>query len=447
MAGAPTPQKLLEAIAANAAVGPLPGNKTFPMPETQPVTPNAASIQTGFNALVMTNENAGGRPPLGPDMNGLWFLVSSHTLYVECGQTYKFDSDIATAIGGYALGTILGMTDGTGLWLNNLDGNTNDPDAGGAGWVPLATYGFANIVGLTGGTVNLTAAQAKYGLIVLNGILAGNLTINFPTRAAQWLVVNRTSGAFTTTAKTASVGSTGVVIPQGGFAGPTGIYYANDGNIYPTVPPLGVAIDQNPTPLTLVERTNAGYILATYFNQNSALENPTVGAVFVQNSANDGFLRKISLTNLEAQMLLQGFAGQLVNGQVPFSVISQWASALFNNAALTGVPTTPTAAAGTSNSQVASTAFANPGVVVNANGTAILLPNGYKIQLVLAPNLGGGGSAAITWPVAFTNTPIAVATSIAGGSVGTWFQTGTLNRLGVTVGTSGGQPMIIAAGL
>lgn len=407
MSGAPTPQVLLEAIASSASVGTLPGNKTAPMPETQPGTPNAASIQTGFNANTMTNENAGGRPPLGPDINGMWFLVSSHTLYVECGQTYKYNSDLASSISGYLAGTILGMTDNSGLWLNTSDGNTTDPDAGGANWVPLATYGFANVTGLTGVTRTLSAAESKFSVIVLNGVLTTNQTVIFPQTKQQWLVINRTSGAFTTTAKTASVGFTGLTIPQGGYSSPLGVYSIGDGNLYPTIAPLSVPIDQNATALTLVERTNNGYVLATYFNQSSALENPTVGAVYTQSTTpGDTYLRKISLTNFEAQLLLQSLGGQLVNGQVPFSVISQWASALFANTALTGVPTAPTAGAGTSNAQLATTQFANPTVTVGGSGVAIPLPNGYIFQIgVCNPN---GGTLAVTLPRSFPTAALAV---------------------------------------
>lgn len=432
MTGAPVPQVLLEAIAANAAIGSLPGDKTAPMPETQPGTVNAASIQNGFNANTMTNENAGGKPPLGPDINGMFFLVSSHTLYVECGQTYKYSSDIATAISGYLAGTILGMTDNSGLWLNITDGNMTDPDAGGDGWVPMATYGFANIVGLVGGTVNLTRAQSKFGVIILNGILTSNLIVNFPQTKQQWLVVNRTSGAFTTTAKTSAGGSIGQIIPQGGYTGPFSVYSIGDGNLYPTIPPLGVAIDQNPTPLTLVERTNSGYILATFFNSNNGVENFGVGAIFAQASSADGYLRKISLTNLENQMLLQGINGQVTNGQVPYSVISQWASTFFSNATLTGVPTAPTAGSGTSNTQIATTAFANPGVTVNGNGTAIRLSSGYIVQYgalhigdVVAPQ-SGTLSLPVSFPSLFENLEITAGdaniaangpTYIAGGTI------------------------------
>ena len=379
--GAPTPQVLLEAIGNAAANGSSPGDKTFPIPDA-PTGTNAASIQGGFPAITMESILAGGLPPYGQDMTGFLFLISSHTLWVESGQLYPFSSDLATAIDGYLQGTILGMADGTGAWLCTAGPNSNDPDTGGAGWTPINAYGVATVP-ITGGVVTLDTDQTKYPVIVLTGILASNAQVQLPTGVIQeWLVVNNTTnagaGTFTTTVLTPAAGSTGVVVPQGGFASPTGVYTVGDGNVYPTVSPLAVPISQAATPLTLVERTNAGYVLATYFNQSSSPENSNpISSVMYVSAPDDGFLRKMALTSFEGNMLLQGIGGQLVNGQVPFSVISQWAASLFASAALTGVPTAPTAAAGTNTTQIATTAFAAPPVTVNGNGTCIPLPNGY----------------------------------------------------------------------
>lgn len=440
MSGAPTPQVLLEAIASDAG----PTFITAPMPETPPGTPsNAASIQGGYPPKVMQSELAGGLPPLGQDMNGFLFLLSSHTLYVECGQLYPYNADLATAIAGYLVGTVLGMTDGTGMWLNIVNGNTTDPDAGGAGWVPIAAYGKTTVP-VTGGTVTLTAAQAKYGVIILTGALVSNLTINLPQNIQEWLIINGTSGAFQTTIKTAAGGSTGVTASQGGFTSPLGVYSVGDGNIYPTVAPLSIPIDQNPTPLTIVERTNGGYVLATYFNANSPVDNISIANVITDQG--DGYFRKNSLSNFEAQVLLQGIGGQLVNGQVPFSVIAQWAATLFSSPAFTGVPTTPTAPAGTANAQVASTAFANPGVVVNGNGVCINLPSGYKIQMgICNPN---GGTVTVTFPVPFTSAVYPVGTGLAGGAVQTWFpNTSPPGLANMRVSNTGGQSYWIAIGI
>jgi len=319
MSGAPTPQVLLEAIASSAGSPYI----TNPLPDN-PTGTNAASIKEGYPPITMQSELTGGQPPLGQDFNAFLLLISSHTLYVECGQTYKFNSDIATAISGYAVGTILGMTDNSGLWLNILDGNTNNPDTGGAGWVPLNSYGVTTINSLTGGVVTLTVAQSKHNVIVLNGSLASNLILNFPQTNQTWLIINNTTGSFTTTVQTAASGSSGVVISQGGPTAPTAVYSIGDGNIYNYVAPVSLPIDQAPNPLTIAQRTNTGVLTATVFNQNSSLENPTVGSVFVQNSAADGNLRKISLSNFEAQLLLQSIGGAVTSGQVPQAAVSQY---------------------------------------------------------------------------------------------------------------------------
>ena len=51
---------------------------------------------------------------------------------------------------------------------------------------------------------------------------------------------------------------------------------------------------------TVAQRDGSGYLSAVYFNQTGPLEAVSVGAVFVQNTAADGYLRKISLANFNA---------------------------------------------------------------------------------------------------------------------------------------------------
>jgi hypothetical protein len=307
MSGAPTPPILLEPIASSAPGG----NITNPMPETPPVTPNAASVQQGFPTITMQSELAGGKPPLGQDFNGLFFLVSSHTMFVECGQAYNFNATLAAKIGGYLAGTILGMADGTGFWLNLTNGNSNNPDMGGAGWVPFASYGFTTISGLTGGIVALTAQQAKYAIILLQGALTSNLVIEVPETVQEWLIINATTGAFTTAIQTAAAG-TSVTVPAGGFGAPVGVYGVGDGNIYPTVSPLSVPISIPPVASTLAERDNLGNLLAVKFNGNAAAENPTIANVIVDSG--DGFFKKISLLNFIAQLPAGGLVTKTVVG-------------------------------------------------------------------------------------------------------------------------------------
>lgn len=400
---APTyPPVLREPIAADAGGSFI----TNPMPES-PTGSNAASIEGGFPPVTMTSELAGGEPPLGQDMNGFLFLLSSHLVYLQSGLPYLFDTDVATALGGYPIGAIVGMNDGTGIWINEVADNMNAPDGsppglGGSGWMPLANLGGVTVPGLTGGTVTLNAAQSKKPFINLSGALTSNLTIVLPNTPLSWLIINNTTGAFTTTVANSGGGAT-VAVPQGGFGSPTGVYSLGIGGIFPSVAPLSIPIDQAPTPSTIVERTNAGYVLATYFNQNSGYENATaIGAVFVENSVADGFLRKVQFASFEAQLLLQNISGVLVNGQVPYSVVQQWAATFFANAALTGVPTAPTAAAGTATSQIATTAFVNAGGSISGNGWR-QNPDGTIDQWGTFSTTANAGNVAVSFPRTFPN--------------------------------------------
>lgn len=325
------------------------------IPVAQPVDPAKASLDAGFPGITMASESSGGLPPYGQDMNGILYMLSSHTVWQQAGQPYLYNATLATALGGYAIGTLLGMSDGSGLWMNRTAANTTDPDAGGAGWVAALSYGFATLTGLTGGVATLTPAQARRGVVVLQGTLTSNLQVVFPVTQQEWLVVNQTSGAFTATVKTAS--GTGVTVPASGLSAPTGVY--GDGvNLYPSVAPLSVTIDQSASGLSVAQRTSAGYLLATYFNQSSpSNENPTAGSVFVE-SGGDGYLRKVQLVAFSGQLLLQNLSGALNNPQVPLAAIAQYYSNIWDSPALTNTPTGPTAAVGTNTGQLATTQFA-----------------------------------------------------------------------------------------
>lgn len=318
---APYPEFIPQAFAMNAA-----GPNRNVIPDIT-VSTQRASWNLGYPPLTMTPVIAGGKPMLGPDMNGILYMLSSHAVYQQSGKLYQYDADVVVAIGGYAIGTLLGSVDGSTVWYNVTAANTTDPDASGVGWVAMFAYGMTPITALAGGLRTLTLVEASKSVIVLTGALAANQQVVLPTQLRRWLIVNACTGAFNLTVKTAA--GSGVIVPQGGFAAPVEVY--GDGtNIYNVVAPVNLPIDQNPVGLTIVQRTNAGYVLATYFNQSSGLENAAMSAIFFEQS-NDGYLRKMSPANFKAQ--------------------------IFADAALTGNSTAVTQAAGTNNTTIATTAF------------------------------------------------------------------------------------------
>ncbi len=212
MPGSPTPP-LIQIAWANGA-SPSYVN-TIPL--TAPTSPAyAASYQLGFPPITMTAQSAGGLNPDGRDFNGILNPITANLAALTGGQGYQFNSTYATANGGYALGAILAMSNGAGYWINQVSGNSNNPDttaAASSGWSPLIAYGVTAVTGLTNANVTLTAPQAAMPVITLAGTLTGNVQIIFPTWTKRWQVVNNTTGAFSVTCITAA--GTGVIIPQG----------------------------------------------------------------------------------------------------------------------------------------------------------------------------------------------------------------------------------------
>ncbi|MDE1906081.1 MAG: hypothetical protein KGH75_06470 [Rhodospirillales bacterium] len=113
------------------------------IPETTAgvTTPGLASFDVGFPPLTFTPLNAGGVPPSGADFNGIFNYLSAIARWSNAGGTYVYDGTFAadTNVNGYPKGAILLKSGGSGYWINQTDGNTTNPDTGGAGWADLGT--------------------------------------------------------------------------------------------------------------------------------------------------------------------------------------------------------------------------------------------------------------------------------------------------------------------
>lgn len=315
----PIPPVITQPFGKNA----VPGTYLqVPIPVTS-VVPGRASMDLGFPPITMEPVVAGGIPPFGQDVNGILYTLSAYALFARAGQLFGYDADVVAATGGYSLGAVLGSADGSTIWRSIVNNNVTNPETGGAGWVAISSYGFANI-GTSGGVTTANLADSSRNVIAVTGALVSNATLVLPATQQQWLIVNATTGAFSLTVKTAAGG--GVNIPAGGYSAPVGVY--GDGtNIYPSISPLSYPIAEAATPSTLALRTNVGYLLAKYFNSDNPVESFTADSFFAQ-SAGDGYLRKLSVAQTAAQLLAASAPAQSKtdNGyvQLPGGIILQW---------------------------------------------------------------------------------------------------------------------------
>lgn len=118
-----------------------------------------ASFTDGFPAVTMLPLTSGGIPPEGKDFNGILYDITTHTVWVNAGGQYKFDSALSTAIGGYPVGMVLQNTAGTASYVSAVANNTTDfnstPASIGTLWLPWAGSAVA---------VGDLATQALYRL-------------------------------------------------------------------------------------------------------------------------------------------------------------------------------------------------------------------------------------------------------------------------------------------
>lgn len=218
MAGQLIPtQVLLEPFAKNADSGKV--TAPFPVASQVGITPGAASFNDGYPAVCFLAPVNGGVLPFGRDFNGITRLLSAWLCVVTAGQLAPWNSDLSTAMGGYAIGARVSKSDGSGqTWTSVVDGNTTNPDSGGAGWsssVPLfstvALSGPHDVV-LPGASDYLIAVDTSGGAVSFDGFVPqrdGQRVGLYPTSAANILTFNSLTG---------STGPHQLQIPAGGVA-------------------------------------------------------------------------------------------------------------------------------------------------------------------------------------------------------------------------------------
>lgn len=103
-----------------------------------PIETQRASWEIGFPPVTMTRISAGGKPPEGPDFNGLFREITQHIVHQNKGGMYKFSPEVVAA-GGYPKDSVLQSSNGIDLWISLIDGNINNPDVNNAGWAKFGS--------------------------------------------------------------------------------------------------------------------------------------------------------------------------------------------------------------------------------------------------------------------------------------------------------------------
>ena len=124
----------------------------IPTPDQTAIEPGAASFDTGFTPLNMTDLAVGGVPPRGKDMNGILYTATQYCALLQAGQIINYNAAAATAFVGYKVGARVSSTTPGRVWVNILDGNVNNPDVDQTGWYALDP--FTSVTTPPAGTLN-----------------------------------------------------------------------------------------------------------------------------------------------------------------------------------------------------------------------------------------------------------------------------------------------------
>jgi hypothetical protein len=162
-----------------------------------------ASLHDGFPPDTFTPISAGGVPPFGGDFNGILNEITAIQQWQEAGGFFPFDPTFATTVGGYPKGAIIQSSTGVGFWISTAENNSNNPDSGGAGWVPTGFYGLISVP-ISSTSFTVTNLEAAYPIISFTGSISGTCVVTMPNFQSDWVVINNTTGGFPLQIKTAS---------------------------------------------------------------------------------------------------------------------------------------------------------------------------------------------------------------------------------------------------
>jgi hypothetical protein len=155
-------------------------------------------------------------------------------MYVWTGGAGTVTLPVAATVGSKWFAIL--KNDGTGILnvalsgTDTIDGNSSAQlqiaesfvvVSNGSNWYSYAygrssTFVFTQLTkNVTGGTVTLTSAEASSIIQEYHGVLTSNCNVILPPTVQLYSLQNSTTGSFSLTFKTTSVGASTVVLPQG----------------------------------------------------------------------------------------------------------------------------------------------------------------------------------------------------------------------------------------
>jgi hypothetical protein len=265
---------------------------TIPAASQIGITNGRASLHDGFPPDTFTPISSGGVPPFGGDFNGILNEITAIQQWQEAGGFFPFDPTFATTVGGYPKGAIIQSSTGVGFWISTVENNSNNPDSGGAGWVPTGFYGLISVP-ISGTSFTVTNLEAAYPIISFTGSISGTCVVTMPNFQSDWIVINNTTGGFPLQIKTAS--GTGITL---------------NNNQSTTIYGDGVNIYFSSTAAVSSFNSRVGAVTLSSSDVTEALGfSPVNSALFVQSLATNGYQK------LPGGLILQWGTGVMNGGE------------------------------------------------------------------------------------------------------------------------------------
>lgn len=89
-----------------------------------------ASLKAGFPPDTRIPKDIGGEPPDGLDFNGILNVLSQAIVFMQKGNAYQFDSNLAP----YPIGALVRSNDNLTTFQNTIALNSNNPNSNMTGW-------------------------------------------------------------------------------------------------------------------------------------------------------------------------------------------------------------------------------------------------------------------------------------------------------------------------